>query len=489
MTVCLLATISFTVIAAQVGAAPAVTLNDKGIGLAPDSYGGAFIKVNNAGLEVGKTYTIEYVIKSNGTTGFRVRYTDGDGSRGTFAFNDDKIDVTDGSYTGKAHSSPSATAVGTTANQIPAVFSDETFEYGGVGLLTVHFTFGAEIPGLDPLTMDYIGLFGYQGGDSYEVLGMTLKNADGNEISTAGDMTMSGTPAATATPAPAAPGTYTRENFFTLVKDGDIEYQLHRPANPEPGKKYPILFRLHGSGLSDYVEQYPYKGSVGLIEDFIDDINTNPDQYESYVVMTINPDPNGGPAPDVIKHIIDMLLQEDNADPDRVYIYGFSMGGFATSDFVIRYPNVAAAVIMMCGASPLSSDEAKSLVNLPMRLYHSADDDTVSVQVSRNFYAAMQAAGQNKTEYTEVDGLGHSVWSYAYGTDMIDWMFAQKRSDISAADISPLPTPAATNAAIPAATPIADASAQPSATVIVIVVIAAVVVVGAIVLFSVKRKR
>lgn len=405
-----------------ISAADSIESNDKGLSIKSNSFGGAFIKVEDVGLEVGKAYTIEYVVKAVGTTGFRVRYTDGDGSGGMFKYNDE---------TYQAHSAPSAIASGTTANQIPALFEVDTIAGNETELLTVNFTFGEEIDTIDPLTMDYIGIFGLRGGDSYEVLGMRIKDTSGTEIASVGDMNISDDNGADTTNSitneePGEPGTYTRNNFFTLIEDGDTKYQLHLPTKLEEGKKYPILIRMHGHDLHDFVETYPTMGSLGLIEDFIDKVNINPEQYESYVVMPISYD--WGPDPDTIKHIIEKLIQEESADPDRIYIYGFSMGGYAASDFIMAYPDVAAATVLICGASELTSKAAGELLNLPIRIYHSDDDDDVPVEVSRDFYNELLTAGGEKAEYYEVTGFGHYAWNYAYKTDMVEWMFEQERS-------------------------------------------------------------
>lgn len=182
------------------------------------------------------------------------------------------------------------------------------------------------------------------------------------------------------------------------------------------------MIRLHGANQEAPVELYPTLNAVGLIEDLIDNISTNPEQYESYVVMMI-----GYPSPDSLKGLIDRLVSQESADPDRVYIYGFSAGGWGTSDFIKAYPDAAAAAVMICGANPPTSEQAKKLVNLPIRLYHSDDDNVVSVEESRQFYKQLRLAGSKKVKYYETTGLKHDAWLYAYKTDMLEWMFAQNR--------------------------------------------------------------
>jgi hypothetical protein len=59
-----------------------------GISLQGYQFCGAIINVKDAGLVVGESYTIIYAVRSYGTTGFRVRYTDGIGWGGSGAYGD-----------------------------------------------------------------------------------------------------------------------------------------------------------------------------------------------------------------------------------------------------------------------------------------------------------------------------------------------------------------------------------------------------------------
>lgn len=224
------------------------------------------------------------------------------------------------------------------------------------------------------------------------------------------------------------PGNYTSGNFFNLVQDGSLKYQLHQPAKPEKGKKYPIYFFFHGSGAYEEIEKYPQLGSLGWTERLISKINSDPADYEAYVVMPIIT--GWGPDPQTVMHIIERLVQDEAADSDRIYVTGLSMGGYATSDFIMAYPDVAAAAVLLCGAYDLPPQKALELVNLPIRLYHSSDDPTVSVNASRKFNKTLLDAGGDKSEYYEVTGYGHAVWNYAYRTDMLEWIFSQNKNPL-----------------------------------------------------------
>jgi predicted peptidase len=149
--------------------------------------------------------------------------------------------------------------------------------------------------------------------------------------------------------------------------------------------------------------------------------------YESYVVLPID---EWGPEPKYVLRIINLLIEEEFADPDRIYLTGVSMGGFAVSDFIFEYPEIPACAVMVCGCS-YNSDKAPYILDIPIKLYHSDDDNIVSVDTSRNFYDGLIQSGGKKAEYFETTGYRHSCWNYAYGDDLLEWIFIQSKNEKS----------------------------------------------------------
>jgi len=223
---------------------------------------------------------------------------------------------------------------------------------------------------------------------------------------------------------------YTHRNFFELIDDGVEKYQLHRPAEIKDGAKYPVLIYLHALGEHEYTLAYPFYyyflTARILMDDFISKVNTDPDYYESYVVLSI--EENWGPEPESVLRIIERLINEEAADPDRIYIVGVSMGGFAASDFIFNYPDIPACAVLICGNN-YYADKAPDILDIPVRLYHSGDDDRVSVDISRTFYNGIIELGGEKTEYFEFTGYRHSAWDYAYRTDLLDWIYLQNKTN------------------------------------------------------------
>jgi poly(3-hydroxybutyrate) depolymerase len=232
---------------------------------------------------------------------------------------------------------------------------------------------------------------------------------------------------------------------YTDAQGTTLPYRLFVPAGYDPTQKYPLVLFLHGLGGSgnDNVKQLTDQ-TAPLV--FVTPANQA--LYPCFMVApqcpagslyantwagldwtqptnTQLPDPN--PPLRVALEIVDALQQEFSLDSNRLYITGFSMGGFGVWDAVTRYPGKFAAAVPICGGG----DEytAPRIVNLAVWTFHSADDPVISVNRTRNMVAAMRAAGGSPL-YTEYNGYGHFSWIPAYAEpNLLPWMFAQTRPD------------------------------------------------------------
>lgn len=219
---------------------------------------------------------------------------------------------------------------------------------------------------------------------------------------------------------------YTTSNFFTVKTHAGTQYLLHEPAVVTEGKKYPVIVHLYGAGEESYIIRSVFDSIGGnLLSGLLYSINLDPDYYESYIIVPVT---NGwGPSPYVLNGIIDAVMAQGQADADRLYITGTSMGGFATTDYVFEYPERVACAVPISGATCTSNLYSK-ILDVPIRIYHSKDDPTVSVSNSRTYYNSIVSIGGVNAEYFELDGFGHFPYSYVYNqTDMIEWMYRQRK--------------------------------------------------------------
>ena len=123
--------------------------------------------------------------------------------------------------------------------------------------------------------------------------------------------------------------------------------------------------------------------------------------------------------------LIRQTMKTQRIDSNRIYITGLSMGGYGTYDAILRYPNLFAAAVPVCGAGDAS--KASTIVNLPIWIFHGAEDPAVSPVYSLDMLQALTKAGAHPgfTQYPEV---GHFSWLGAYIDEgMIEWLFRQHK--------------------------------------------------------------
>jgi len=223
--------------------------------------------------------------------------------------------------------------------------------------------------------------------------------------------------------------------FSGKLKNG-LPYRLFKP-NTEPGKSYPLVIFLHGSGErgSDNEKQL----SNGVFNFVLPDNQKNnpcfilvPQCPEGIrwvnvswtVKSVIQPDTISPPLQDVMD-LITALVKEIPADTSRIYLCGLSMGGFGTWDLLTRYPAVFAAAVPVCGGGDCA--KASLIKDIPVWVFHGAKDDVVDPVLSRDMVAAIRKAG-GLPGYTEYPHLNHGSWDAAFSDKlMMQWLFEQRR--------------------------------------------------------------
>ena len=116
------------------------------------------------------------------------------------------------------------------------------------------------------------------------------------------------------------------------------------------------------------------------------------------------------------------MLKLYAVDSDRIYITGISMGGAGVLDQLLRHPGKYAAAMPVCGYTDV--EDLTAFAGTPMWLAHNSGDKTVSVDYSRNIYAAVKDISEAK--YTEYDRAGHNAWDRFYSDPEVwNWAFSK----------------------------------------------------------------
>ena len=123
--------------------------------------------------------------------------------------------------------------------------------------------------------------------------------------------------------------------------------------------------------------------------------------------------------------LIQKKIKEFDADPDRVYITGLSLGGYGAWELMERYGTglFAAGITCSGGGDPAQAEKMK---DLPVWIFHGDADEVVPVGNSRRLFAELQRLG-SPARYTEYPGVGHAAWTPAYADEeLFRWLFSQR---------------------------------------------------------------
>ena len=195
---------------------------------------------------------------------------------------------------------------------------------------------------------------------------------------------------------------------------------VYEPPDLDPGRPSPLVLFLHGAGERDGEDKAPHEVGLGPA------IMAHPERFPCLVVM---------PRcladlwwTDVLQHVdaaLEAALERYNVDPERVYLTGMSMGGYATWTYGARHADRFAALLPVCGGG--RAQDVKQLARLPIWATHGADDEVVPPEESQRIVQAVRRAGGD-VKYTEYTGVGHNSWDLTYGNaEMIQWLLHQRR--------------------------------------------------------------
>lgn len=223
-------------------------------------------------------------------------------------------------------------------------------------------------------------------------------------------------------------------------ESGDtLPYRILIPAQAGSSKeKFPLVLCLHGAGGRGNDNRS--RGTVAF------NALSDPEVQAKYPAFLLTPqcpadekwvdsqwtrssyDSNQIPISEELKlaaEILDAVIKEFPIDPNRIYVTGQSMGGFGTWDMIVRFPDLFAAAVPVCGAG--DPNKADSIKQVPVWAFHGAKDPTVPPDGSRKMVDALKAVGGN-VRYTEFPDVGHASWNPAWSEpELIPWLFEQSK--------------------------------------------------------------
>ena len=231
----------------------------------------------------------------------------------------------------------------------------------------------------------------------------------------------------------------------TVIVNGQAyRYEVFLPSNWDKKQKWPVILFLHG---------YGERGDDGLLETDVGLPHAIRQRDKPMPFVVVMPQCLAG------EHVftdsdmeavalasLDQSMKEFHGDPERTYLTGLSMGGYATWNIAARHPRIFAAYVPVCGGvrpnhdhpqlksslldDPSISDPyaeiARRVGKTPVWIFHGDADPSVPVEESRKMAEALRATGGN-VKYTEYPGVEHNSWDKAYAEpDLFPWLLQQK---------------------------------------------------------------
>ena len=195
-----------------------------------------------------------------------------------------------------------------------------------------------------------------------------------------------------------------------------IRYLLYYPKNYVEGRKYPVMFHLHGAGSR----------------------GNNFEEFEGSVILNIlqredSPLSNGfcvfpqcstdtwfdrfSELLGLVKH----LYEQPFVDQTRFNASGISMGSYAMYQVMQSLPELFNKAIICCGGGMYWN--SGRLKDIKFRIFHGEQDTAVYPEEARRMYARLKEtlADVQLTIYPDCD---HNCWDKTYTNyENLEWLF------------------------------------------------------------------
>lgn len=232
-------------------------------------------------------------------------------------------------------------------------------------------------------------------------------------------------------------GTTTEKREWQAPDGTLIKYRWSTPDKIEPGKTYPLVLFLHGSGERGDDNTSQLKHGVIPIINGADKLGTPvfiiapqcpSDRWwspadTSKTRLTATNQPNS--LLEAVMALVTEIQKTQPVDAKRLHVTGISMGGFATWDLLGRAPDRISSAVPICGGGDPSL--AAKFREVPIWAFHGEADNVVPVRGTRDMIDALEKAGA-KPKATYYPKAGHDSWTPTYDNlEVIRWMLDQSK--------------------------------------------------------------
>ncbi|CAG0928326.1 hypothetical protein TFLX_00845 [Thermoflexales bacterium] len=206
----------------------------------------------------------------------------------------------------------------------------------------------------------------------------------------------------------------------------DVQGLLYVPVDygRDAQRRWPLIVFLHGSGeRGDDPQRLTSIGLPQILQD-------RSDLPFIVVAPQLLPGESWNDKGELVAALMAWLEEQYTIDPQRIYLTGFSLGGYGTWALGLSSPDRFAALVPVAGGWEFGSDAVPSnicaLAAKPIWVFHGAQDETVNPAQSEVLVEALRACGSD-VRYTVIPQATHAaagVLPYRE-SELYDWLLQQ----------------------------------------------------------------
>lgn len=205
-------------------------------------------------------------------------------------------------------------------------------------------------------------------------------------------------------------------------------YILARPAAPVGEGKPPLLIYLHGggSGGNHISERLGRNAPVKY---------WNQQETHPFIIVAPQCFPNKKWKAETLQVLLEHLKETVEFDHSRVYLTGFSMGGYGTWLWAATYPENFAAIAPMAGGigiggpkdvSPDLEQWLDNLSTIPTWIFHGGNDTVVPAQRSERMHQGLRERGLKDLGLTILPNGNHNIQGNYKYPKLYNWMLKHR---------------------------------------------------------------
>jgi predicted peptidase len=207
----------------------------------------------------------------------------------------------------------------------------------------------------------------------------------------------------------------------TMVND--LQYLLYTPEEYESSSDaFPLVVWLHGGdqGGAD-IEKLKTGGLPKMIAEG--------EEFPFLVFSPQNPSEELLFPIERVKNALDQVVAEHRVDASRIYLVGYSRGGFGAWSMAEQFPETFAAVVPIAGGG-IRHYLNRTGETVAFWVFHGEEDETIPLSDSVVMYQRLKELGRD-ARLSVLEGVDHGEVESAALEDpaVFDWLLEQRLED------------------------------------------------------------